>query len=337
MSEKYRCAVDRITASEELKNKIMAAASERIEEKKKEKVKPKHTAVFYIKNITAYAACFVLCIGIAAVINKYSKGSMSVYVQQNNIVSKSEKTDDKKVEENKDNKDNKDNIGDNKDNLNPPGKNENGGAVISDNTAVKNNDTTKENKAKNGVYQQSGPDKEPEIKNETDIKAPEQSGFENENGGAGANAPASVPPKDDEDMVFMPSNPIEQIRDIGEAREKAGYDFKAPEYLPEGYGLEQISIIGESLIQITYENEEASITYRTQKIADENDICDISGDYNVYENEEEVLIKDEKVFLSGKSDLFFKATYTDGESAYSISSFEGLTKEEFIKIIESCK
>ena len=137
LSEKYRRAVDRITASEELKNKIMAAASEKIEEKKKEKVKPKHTAVFYIKNITAYAACFVLCIGIAAVINKYSKGSMSVYVQQNNIVSKSEKTDDKKVEENKDN------IGGNKDNLNPPGKNENGGAVISDNTAVKNNDTTK--------------------------------------------------------------------------------------------------------------------------------------------------------------------------------------------------
>ena len=34
LSEKYRRAVDRITASEELKNKIMAAASERIEEKK---------------------------------------------------------------------------------------------------------------------------------------------------------------------------------------------------------------------------------------------------------------------------------------------------------------
>ena len=334
MSEKYRRAVDRITASEELKNKIMAAASERIEEKKKEKIKPKHTAVFYIKNITAYAACFVLCIGIAAVINKYSKGSMSVYVQQNNIVSKSEKTDDKRLEENKDNKEN---MGDKKDNLNPPDKNENGGAAISDNTAVKNNDTTKENNAENSIYQQSGPAKKPGVKNETDIKAPEQSGFENENGGAGADAPPSVPPEDNEDMVLMPSNPIEQIRDIGEAREKAGYDFKAPAYVPDGYTLEQVSIIGEKLIQITYENEDTAITYRTQRFADEDDICDISGDYNVYENEEKVFVKDTEILLSGKSDLFFKATYTDGESVYSISCFEGLTKEEFIKIIKSCR
>lgn len=117
-----------------------------------------------------------------------------------------------------------------------------------------------------------------------------------------------------------------------EEKKAVDFDAKALTESPEGYEVADISVMSGKMLQIVYESGDKKITYRTMKGTE-----DISGDYNVYENEEEVLIKDEKVLLSGNSELFFKATYIDKQDAYSISCFDGLTKEEFIKIIESCK
>ena len=142
---------------------------------------------------------------------------------------------------------------------------------------------------------------------------------------AGSAPCVSAPPE-----LALP--PFYDAADIADAQNAVGYAIRTPGYLPEGYRTDAVTVLFGSLVQISYTCGDAEILYRTERTDD----ADISGDYNRY---------DEAVCEIGGSDVTLRseggqirgAIWSDGECAYSVSSTDGLARNEIVKIIESVK
>ena len=113
-------------------------------------------------------------------------------------------------------------------------------------------------------------------------------------------------------------------------REQLGYDFKVPQFLPEGYELNEVSLMFGSLVQISYLSENDEIVYRTEKTN-----ADISGDYNIYDTVETETINSIDTTLKSSDEVFYGAVWIDGDVSYSINSTNGLKKDTIVKIVES--
>lgn len=135
---------------------------------------------------------------------------------------------------------------------------------------------------------------------------------------------------DGNDQIVSSVNPSVDAESFSDVREQLGYDFKVPQYLPEGYELDTVSLMFETLVQISYLSENDQIVYRTEK----TDI-DISGDYNVYDTVETVTVNNADTTLRGSGELFYGAVWNDGDMSYSLSSMNGLDKDTIIRIVES--
>ncbi len=142
---------------------------------------------------------------------------------------------------------------------------------------------------------------------------------------AGSAPDVSAPPE-----LALP--PFYDAADIADAQNAVGYAIRTPGYLPKGYRTDAVTVLFGSLVQISYTCGDAEILYRTERTDD----ADISGDYNRY---------DEAVCEIGGSDVTLRseggqirgAIWSDGECAYSVSSTDGLARDEIVKIIESVK
>lgn len=134
---------------------------------------------------------------------------------------------------------------------------------------------------------------------------------------------------DIEDELVCGGSPFVDYSSIDELKKQVGYNFKIPKYMPSGYKTDNISLMFEKLIRISYTNDTDTIIYRTEK-TDE----DISGDYNVYEKTETEQINDNTVTMKSSDDKYYVSTWND-ESSYSVSSSDGIEKEEMKKIIEN--
>lgn len=116
---------------------------------------------------------------------------------------------------------------------------------------------------------------------------------------------------------------------IDDLRKNAGFIFKLPQYMPDGYKEDSASLMFGRLVDIRYKSTDDEIVYRTEKTED-----DISGDYNQYEKTEKKTIGKSEVTIKKNKDSCHNAVWSDGES-YSVSSAKGISEEEMTKIIES--
>lgn len=136
--------------------------------------------------------------------------------------------------------------------------------------------------------------------------------------------------KSEEDSTQIP-NPFTEYESVDEAKKALDFDAKLPSYIPAGYEFDYTSTMGKSFIQVSYKNGDNKILIRTAK-----EEGDISGDSNVYKNEETVRIGEFSVKVRG-NDGVSCATWNDGEYAYSVYADKGLDIAEIEKIIGSIK
>lgn len=160
--------------------------------------------------------------------------------------------------------------------------------------------------------------------------------------GGGNTAQGELPPKSENPMggenpgtgpsdELSSALPPTETADIEELRRLAGYAFKMPTYVTEGYKIDSTTLILGELIQISYRSaEDAEINYRTEKGSG-----DISGDYNVYDTSEELQVGGNTVTVKGIGGKYYLAIWEDGESTYSLGMSEGADKAEMLKIIDS--
>ena len=326
MSKTFREEMDKITVSDELKAKILKSAEQKIAVEKTKSIHSKTVYFRYAKYAAACAACLVLCL--TAVNNTDvmdilpTKTETPSYVTPTTSPIKTSATEKEtpQVAENEVYETNK--------------KTEN--YVLPTGNATSKIETVTSNVAEQdniiNMVSRTG---------NTDVIS-QVNGAENST----VDVPDITPPKtempvlssgndtetntdDIEDEFVCGGNPFGDYDSIDELKKQVGYNFKIPKYMPSGYKTDNISLMFEKLIQISYTNNTNTIIYRTEK-TDE----DVSGDYNVYEKTEKEQINDNTVTMKSSDDKYYVGTWND-ESSYSVSSTDGIEKEEMKKIIEN--
>ena len=128
------------------------------------------------------------------------------------------------------------------------------------------------------------------------------------------------------------SSPIEEFKTIEEAQKVLDFNVTFPKEIPSEYDIEYISTISKELFQICYTDGKDELLYRMGQ-----GVNNISGDYNNYKNNNIVEIDDKKIKLSENDDFIKLATWNVNDMSYSISSSNGISKDEMINIIKSVK
>lgn len=124
-------------------------------------------------------------------------------------------------------------------------------------------------------------------------------------------------------------NPWVDCKTIEDAEKLAGFDFQLPE-TPDGYTIDNISAIENSMIQVIYSNGDKEIRLRKAAGMD-----DASGDYNTYDTAVTKDIQNVSATLKGNKNEFKLAIWTSEEYAYSVSSSEALSEDAMTELAES--
>lgn len=129
----------------------------------------------------------------------------------------------------------------------------------------------------------------------------------------------------DSNQNTLTPNPMLRFDDIETASEAVGFTVS----LPALDTIDAIFVINGEIIQIKGQYEGQIITFRMGQGSD-----DISGDYNVYENETKLIIQGHEISAKGNGDLISLVLWQTEEFTYSIHS-EGLSEERITVLIES--
>ncbi len=322
MSKKYQESMDKIVMSDALKNKIMRAAAEKSEQSLKN---PKRLPAWYFRTAVGCAASIVICLLAVQVVKNPT-------LTDNDIVPTPTATH-AYIDPNRDAE-----------------------PAASDLPMLPAEETEPSADSKKGAKTSRTEDKRmPRVPGAdaavgTDIPrgtaepaaAPEMAVGEPPGADSGSAAQdieeqpvqaAPMPDGDEPEMAggggAVQSSGIVSMESVADMRNLVGYDFKMPTDLPDGYVLEDASLVF-GIIQLSYESADDTITYRTQK-TDE----DISGDYNVYASEKSETIGSYTVTVKGDGeDACHTAVWNDGE-AFSLMSSQGIAHDAMVQMIES--
>lgn len=120
---------------------------------------------------------------------------------------------------------------------------------------------------------------------------------------------------------------------IEKAQSAIGFIFTSPTKIPNGYSLDEISVVkdGEtSFAQINYVKESNNITYRVSANTDA-----LNADRNTYDKEKEILVSDTTILCQCNADITYVATWQKDNCFYCIMSDEGLDTTNLSIIISS--
>ena len=125
-------------------------------------------------------------------------------------------------------------------------------------------------------------------------------------------------------------NPFRGAETIEEAENATGYSFIIPEMI-DGYAIDRISYIPDTLIQVVYvHSEDDTIMIRKGTGTD-----DISGDYNVYTDIQEQTVNGSTLTIKGNDGAYSCAIWNDGTYAYSITADQPMSAEVLTAIAGS--
>ena len=327
MSKKYQKSMDKIVMSDALKNKIMRAAAEKSEQSLK---KPKRMPAWYFRTAAGCAASIAICLLAVQVVKNPA-------LTDNDIV-KAPTATHASIEPNRDAEPAAGDL--------PAVPAEDGTPSAMPKESAKTRRTEmREMPSVPGAEAAAGtetPRGETEPAAVPDVAAEEppraDSGSATEDTNEQPAQPVQAAPVPDGDGYEMSGGGnaaqgfgIVSMKSVADMRNLVGYDFKVPTDLPDGYVLEEASLVF-GIIQLSYESADDTITYRTQR-TDE----DISGDYNVYASEKCETVGAYTVTMKGDDeDTCHTAVWNDGE-AFSLMSNQGIAHDTMVQMIEGVR
>ncbi len=134
----------------------------------------------------------------------------------------------------------------------------------------------------------------------------------------------------DEELEVMNSqiaNPCVQYDTLQEAEAVCGFELTLPETVSTA---DYRVISGEVLEVIVRDDSDGLEVFRIRKAAGEGDI---SGDYNPYEETEDLTIDDRTVTVKGNGGSVSNAIWEDDGYAYAVQFAEGVSQEEISALI----
>ena len=104
------------------------------------------------------------------------------------------------------------------------------------------------------------------------------------------------------------ANPFQECTDLSEAAQIAGFSITAPDSCVNSSG-KVIQAIQNDMIEIIYQDDAGNELARIRKGLSTSEI---SGDYNLYENDSTQEIDGKSVHIRGNGRLVYAADWTDG-------------------------
>lgn len=138
----------------------------------------------------------------------------------------------------------------------------------------------------------------------------------------------SIGPENEPPVAVQPS--MEEAGSAQALAEKAGFDICDIGPLPFDAASASYTWCWGELAQIRYEGENATVLYRKSRGAE-----DISGDYNLYSQQQDLDIDGITVTMKGDDGLICLATWRTGGFSYSLSAAPGLAEQDFRALLES--
>ena len=125
------------------------------------------------------------------------------------------------------------------------------------------------------------------------------------------------------------ANPFEPCENMNEAEKISGFSMKLPD-IPDGFSFLELSAIKDSMIQAIYENRDSNLDIYLRKAPGS---VDISGDYNFYQNQDQLIVSDKVVTLKGNGDKIMVATWTQESYTYAIDT-DGISADIILDLIQ---
>ena len=124
-------------------------------------------------------------------------------------------------------------------------------------------------------------------------------------------------------------NYSQEYKTLEEAEKALNLTINPLKILPEGFKMENISVIENEIIQVEYTDGNNNITFRAGKIID-----NISGDYNGYQVKDTIRVNGINVNLEGnKSKEYNSAVWEMDGMSYSISAENGMDEKTILDMI----
>ncbi len=119
------------------------------------------------------------------------------------------------------------------------------------------------------------------------------------------------------------ANPFQECTDLSEAAQIAGFSITAPDSCVNSSG-KVIQAIQNDMIEIIYQDDAGNELAQIRKGLGTSEI---SGDYNLYENDSTQEIDGKSVHIRGNGRLVYAADWTDGVYAYSVTFESGAAED----------
>lgn len=134
-----------------------------------------------------------------------------------------------------------------------------------------------------------------------------------------------------EDYTTQVANPFMECTTLDEAAEIAGFTLDVPESCLESTS-SVIEAVENDMIQVIYQDADGKEILRIRKATGTEDV---SGDYNIYENEETQDYNGMTVTARGNGDAYSVVTWTDGTYVYAIDAEDSpLSGEQIAQLLD---
>ncbi len=355
-SESYKADMNKIVMSDELKAKILSAAADKINSaengqtpEKIIKIKtsngPKNRKTAF-RIVSGFAACAVLCAAYIGIKNSGGDNIISDITDDSIVYTPQTERNDNSADKSDDTRKAVTEVS----NTNQGEVSKSRPSNINANAVSGSFKSESDDRPESGAASSGG---ESDGFRPTDNQIPNLNSPADSDGvTSGGNINDSAPPKDgnigdtpvsalpptnnadsdsDVEQGMCGGNPFDEKNSLDEIQKEVGYAFKVPQYMPNGYKSDSMSVMFGTMIQISYINKSNGdeILYRTEKTTD-----DISGDYSEYKNVETKRINNSDVEIKSNGESCHTATWNDND-AYSVYSRNGIDKNDMEKIVKS--
>lgn len=126
------------------------------------------------------------------------------------------------------------------------------------------------------------------------------------------------------------ANPYKSFDTLEAAAEAAGFSIQLPATVPNWVSEVSFGTINGKMLEIIYAGENDKITLRKAPGAD-----DISGDYNVYSETNELTVGEKTVTVKGNDSTVSVAIWQDGEYTYAMTFQNGMDLDGVSAMLEN--
>lgn len=138
----------------------------------------------------------------------------------------------------------------------------------------------------------------------------------------------------DEDAAQIP-NPWETYDTLADAAKASGFEMSIPER-PRMFTETTYQVLkdgDQTILEVLYSAEDSGEQMVIRKASGAEEDTDISGDYNVYNEVNTVVVGEYEVTLKGNDQKVNLATWTSGDYTWSLDCTSGITTEEMTAFI----